>query len=87
MFPYTLFKTSMLFGILKEEGRSLNKDFHNYEEEIKKILEENEEEMPFEFIDDIPGLSELMEDEEDSKKYLVEEYPGLYRVKKNDENK
>ena len=77
----------MLYSILKEEGRSLNKDSQNYEEEIKKILEENEEEIPFELIDDIPGLSELMEDEEDSKKYLVEEYPGLYRLKKKDDDK
>ena len=65
----------------------MNKNSYNNEEEIKRILEEKEEEIPYEFIEDIPGLSELMEDDEDSKKYLVEEYPGMYRIKKKDEDK
>ncbi len=65
----------------------MNKNSYNNEEEIKRLLEEKEEEMPYEFIEDIPGLSELMGDDEDSKKYLVEEYPGMYRIKKKDEDK
>ena len=85
MFP-CIYLNLLVILYIKKEGRSLNKDSHNYEE-IKKILEENDDETPFEFIEDIPGLSELMEDEEDSKKYLIEEYPGLFRIKKKDEDK
>lgn len=39
-------------------------------------------EVPFELIDDIDGLSEILEDEKKREKYINETYPGMFTIKK-----
>lgn len=39
-------------------------------------------EVPFELIDDIDGLSEILEDEKKREKYINETYPGMFVIKK-----
>lgn len=39
-------------------------------------------EVPFELIDDIDGLSEILEDEKKREKYTYETYPGMFVIKK-----
>lgn len=41
-------------------------------------------EVPFELIDDIDGLSEILEDEKKRKKYTSETYPGMFIIKKEE---
>lgn len=41
-----------------------------------------EGDIPMEFIDDIDGLRDILEDENKSKQYTYEEFPGLIRIKK-----
>ena len=57
--------------LAEEEKAKLNKD---------KYIPENNE--VWEFIDDIDGAKELLEDEEDNSEFLQEEFPGLIRLKK-----
>lgn len=64
-------------------------DIELYQDELEDELnedyeehEKDEEEAPWELIEDIDGLSELLEDEENLEEYFVEEFPGLYRLKK-----
>jgi len=57
--------------LVEEEEAKLNKD---------KYIPENNE--VWEFIDDIDGAKELLEDEEDNSEFLQEEFPGLIRLKK-----
>jgi len=57
--------------LAEEEKEKLNKD---------KYIPENNE--VWEFIDDIDGAKELLEDEEDNSEFLQEEFPGLIRLKK-----
>ncbi|RXI46894.1 hypothetical protein DP145_04915 [Clostridium tetani] len=44
--------------------------------------EEGEDEYPYEFIEDIEGLSEILENQEKSEKFTYEEFPGLIKIKK-----
>lgn len=55
----------------------------NYIDDDEKELYENSE--TWELIDDIDGLSEVLEDEKNSKAYVKELYPGLIYIEK--ENK
>ena len=57
--------------LAEEKLAELNKD---------KYIPENNE--VWEFIDDIDGAKELLEDEEDNSEFLQEEFPGLIRLKK-----
>ncbi|MBU3160632.1 hypothetical protein KPL37_12835 [Clostridium frigoris] len=57
--------------LAEEKQEKLNKD---------KYIPENNE--VWEFIDDIDGAKELLEDEEDNSEFLKEEFPGLIRLKK-----
>jgi len=57
--------------LAEEKLSKLNKD---------KYIPENNE--VWEFIDDIDGAKELLEDEEDNSEFLQEEFPGLIRLKK-----
>lgn len=43
----------------------------------------NEEEISLEYIDDIDGLKELLEEHGDLSKLAVEEYPGFFRISTN----
>jgi len=63
-----------------EEGDSLLA-----EEEILRLNEDDfipENNEVWEFIDDIDGAKELLENEEDNSELLYEEFPGLIRLKK-----
>lgn len=63
-----------------EEGDSLLA-----EEEILRLNEDGfipENNEVWEFIDDIDGAKELLENEEDNSELLYEEFPGLIRLKK-----
>ncbi len=63
----------------------MDKKDNSFEKEMDfQMPDFPEDETPWEFIEDIPGLSELLEDE-DSGDLIIEEYPGLYRLKKKDE--
>lgn len=54
--------------------------------EVIEITGEEEDETDrFVLIDDIEGLTELLENKNHSEKYTVEEFPGLIRFKKNEE--
>ncbi len=57
--------------LAEEELSKLNKD---------KYIPENNE--VWEFIEDIDGAKELLEDEEDNSEFLQEKFPGLIRLKK-----
>lgn len=57
--------------LAEEEYSKLNKDDY--------IPENNE---VWEYIDDIDGAKELLENEEDNSELLYEEFPGLIRLKK-----
>ncbi|SHI71230.1 hypothetical protein SAMN05444401_1426 [Clostridium amylolyticum] len=57
-------------------------DIEILDDELNNTYEEDEEETPWELIEDIDGLSDLLEDEENLEEYFVEEFPGLYRLKK-----
>jgi len=57
--------------LAEEELEKLNKDDY--------IAQNNE---VWEFIDDIAGVKELLEDEEDNSELLKEEFPGLIKLKK-----
>jgi len=67
-------------------------DYDEYKEETKKTLEELYAEDDFEdenieYIDDVAGLNELLEDDERLSKIAYEEFPGFIRIKKeHDEN-
>jgi hypothetical protein len=50
-------------------------DGYVYEKENFDYIEEN-----MEFIDDIDGLRELLEDENEVSTMMVEEFPGLYKL-------
>ena len=53
--------------------------------EVIEITGEEEDETDrFVLIDDIEGLTELLENKNHSEKYTVEEFPGLIRFKKNE---
>lgn len=43
---------------------------------------ESSDEFEFEFIDDIEGLSDILEDDKKRDEYTYEEYPGLIRFKR-----
>lgn len=67
------------------------KDFMElYDKEVEQFFKENteldeeykEEDMPWELIDDIEGLSDMLS-EENVEEFFDEEYPGLYRIKKD----
>ncbi|OFI07754.1 hypothetical protein CLOACE_01020 [Clostridium acetireducens DSM 10703] len=59
------------------------KDDLDYSQEY--LLEEDlkEEDIKIEYIDDITGLKEVLEDEDLFKKVAIEQFPGLIRLKKN----
>lgn len=66
-------------------------DYDYEEEETEKTLEEIYAEKDFEdenmeYIDDIEGLSELLEDDERLSKIANEEFPGFIRIKKGHED-
>lgn len=56
-------------------------DIEILDDELNNTYEEDEEEAPWELIEDIEGLSDMLE-EENLDEYFVEEFPGLYRLKK-----
>lgn len=56
-------------------------DIEILDDELNNTYEEDEEETPWELIEDIEGLSDMLE-EENLDEYFVEEFPGLYRLKK-----
>lgn len=58
------------------EGKLLN----DYNDDYVDTDEKGE--VPFELIDDVDGLSEILEDEERRKKYIDETYPGMFIIKK-----
>jgi hypothetical protein len=62
-------------------------DYDDREEDIKVTLEDlytedNLEDENIEYIDDIEGLSELLENDERLTQIANEEFPGFYRIKK-----
>lgn len=58
------------------EGELLN----DYDDDYVDTDEKGE--VPFELIDDVDGLSEVLENEEKRKKYIDETYPGMFIIKK-----
>lgn len=69
-----------------EEEYCLN-DFHSHLADGKGNDSNSEEDSNVEFIDDIDGLKEALENEEIFKKVAYEEYPGLIRIQKKHEDK
>ena len=65
--------------ISKEEEDKLNKAI----EEFKDDVEADENGVEVEHIEDIEGLSDLINDEENKSKYMVEEFPGLLKFDKD----
>ena len=70
----------------KNEEMEKIEDYESFlaEEELSKLnkddyIPQNNE--VWEFIDDIDGVKELLEDEEDNSELLQEEFPGLIRLK------
>lgn len=63
-----------------EEGGSLLAEEKNLSLNEDDFIPENNE--VWEFIDDIDGAKELLENEEDNSELLYEEFPGLIRLKK-----
>ena len=72
-------------GKIEEFAKNEDYDLFLAEEKLSKLnkdkyIPENNE--VWEFIDDIDGAKELLEDEEDNSEFLQEEFPGLIRLKK-----
>ncbi|WP_315114813.1 hypothetical protein [uncultured Clostridium sp.] len=62
------------------EDEFINSDY-NYE--AKRIDDEHMEDLEeIEFIDDVDGLNEILEDEIKREEYTYEEFPGLIRIKR-----
>jgi hypothetical protein len=66
-------------------------DYDDCKEETKKTLEDIYEEEDFEdenieYIDDIEGLGELLDDDERLSEIAYEEFPGFIRIKKGDKD-
>lgn len=63
-------------------------DYDDKEESTKETLEDiyaqnDFEDENMEYIDDVEGLSELLEDDEKLSELANEEFPGFYRIKKD----
>lgn len=63
-------------------------DYDDKEENIKETLEDiyaqnDFEDENIEYIDDVEGLSELLEDDDRLSEIANEEFPGFYRIKKD----
>ncbi|NFB57604.1 hypothetical protein EXM89_18875 [Clostridium botulinum] len=67
--------------ILKET--ELLKDYDENFKEQGLYAIENVEGVQIEYIEDVDGLSELMEDESRLKKVAYEEFPGLIKIREN----
>lgn len=67
---------------ISESENNVN-DFH-YQLNDEKNVQENlkDDEINEEFIDDVDGLREVLEDREKYKNIAYEDYPGLIRIKK-----
>lgn len=64
--------------VMKEEEKNI--DWLG--EDITSNYSEEDDECPFEFIEDVEGLKEILTDEEMSEKFTYEEFPGLIKIKK-----
>lgn len=70
----------------EEEDECSSNDSHQDDENLEnKGDDKNDDKV--EFIDDIDGLSEVLENKNSFKKFAREEYPGLIRINKKFKNK
>lgn len=67
----------------------INKIIEKKEDEIDWLEEdsvssstEDDNDLPYDFIEDIEGLGEILSDEQMSEKFACEEFPGLITIKK-----
>ncbi|KGO15366.1 hypothetical protein [Clostridium botulinum] len=75
------FEEDLENGILEET--ELLKDYDENFKEQGLYAIENVEGVQIEYIEDVDGLSELMEDESRLKKVAYEEFPGLIKIREN----
>ncbi|MHC6179861.1 hypothetical protein ACYUJ6_08390 [Clostridium sp. JNZ X4-2] len=64
---------------------SIDSHYHIIKEDDNENSEEGNDDDPVEFINDIDGLKEILENENNFKKMAYEEYPGLIRIQKKDQ--
>ncbi|EPY2271414.1 hypothetical protein ACXAUS_000197 [Clostridium sporogenes] len=65
------------------QDAELLKDYDENFKEQGLYAIENVDEVQIEYIEDVDGLSELMEDESRLKKVAYEEFPGLIKIREN----
>jgi hypothetical protein len=66
-----------------ENQYQLSKDYYSNKESIEDAFDNGS----IQYIDDVDGLTEVLQNEENFKKLMHEEYPGLIKIKNNKKEK